>query len=242
MKYPTISFGDAAEYVHSRQEGKNILSVPEPRLKGEGRNISLDIHKSISNAFEGWREKAANASNQQKKDAIEGEYAIKLFESFDFLMQAPEVLTDRDFWRYLAINHMYDFCEWRETRVGNKCSPAAWGADSRSIDRDCVPYRMFNRALVARGIDLQFNSKGMKYARIASGDMWKSHVLRYDISYSPSMVKVLLDKFDSKDINTQTVRPAIKGIGRVHANVMYEVFADEDAKSIWNSEISQSLD
>lgn len=154
-------------------------------------------------------------------------------------MVNPEVLTDRDFWRYLAIFHMYEFCEWRETRTKDPCSPAAWGADSKSIDRDCVPYRMFNRALVARSVDLNSKKDGMKYSRVASGDFWKSHVLRGDVAYAPAMTKVMLDLYEAKEINTNTVRSPIKNIGRLHANVFYEIFAAEDAEEAWRSEIEE---
>jgi hypothetical protein len=239
LKYPTISFSDASRYVLERRNGSSLIATPEPRLKGEGRNISLELHEKFTQAFLGWEEKARKATNQQKKDAIEGEYTIRLFSALTFLLEAPEVLTDRDFWRFLAIVYMYDFCEWRETRTSNPCSPAAWGADTRTIDRDCVPYRMFNRALVAKAIDERNNNSKLEYSLVASGDLWKSHVLRRDISYSPNMTKCLLDKFEKGDLNTSTVREPIKAIGRLHANIFYEVFGMDDSSDIWEEELNR---
>lgn len=237
MKYPTINFSDAARYVLGQRNPDEKVSLPEPRLRGEGRNISHELHEAITNAFKGWPSRAEKISNQQQKDALEGEYAIKLFTALSFLLDSPEVLTDRDFWRFIAINHLYEFCEWRETRTSTPCSPAAWGADSRSIDRDCVPYRMFNRALVARSIGALAGDENLDYSKIASGDLWKSHVLRADISYSASMSKTLLDNFDRGNLNTTSVRGPIKNIGRLHANIYYEVFAEDDSQEIWNSEL-----
>jgi hypothetical protein len=239
MKYPTIGFSDASKYVQERRGGNVSISTPEPRLKGEGKNISHELHERLNKAFQGWEVKAEKATNQQKKDAIEGEFTIRLYKALNFLLDQPEVLTDRDFWRFVAIVYMYEFCEWRETRTSKPCSPAAWGADTRTIDRDCVPYRMFNRALVAHAIDQRENTENLKYSLIASGDLWKSHVLRRDISYSPTMTKCLLDKFEEGEINTTSIREPIKGIGRLHANIFYEVFGMEDSLEIWEEEINR---
>jgi len=239
MKYPTISLSEASKYVQDRRAPEGEVILPEPFMKGEGKNISHILHEALSSVFNGWDKKITKITNQQQKDAFEGEYAIQLYEALCFLLLNPEVLTDRDFWRYIAICHMYEFCEWRETRLKDPCSPAAWGADTKSIDRDCVPYRMFNRALVALSIDKSTKKEGMRYSKIASGDFWKSHVLRGDVAYAPAMTKVMLDLYESKEINTTSVRTPIKNIGRLHANVFYEIFALDDAEEAWSLEIAE---
>ncbi len=240
MKYPTISYSEAAKYVQDRRSPEGQYSLPDPLMRGEGRNIIPQLHESIANVFSGWEQRAKSITNQKQKDALEGEYSVAFFESLNFLLCEPDVLTDRDFWRYLAIFHMYEFCEWRETRTSKPCSPAAWGADTKAIDRDCVPYRMFNRALVARSVDLVSDKEGMNYAKIASGDLWKSHVLREDVAYAPAMCKVMFDLFSAEEMNTTTIRNPIKNIGRLHANVFYEIFASDDAEDTWSAEINRT--
>lgn len=239
MKYPTLSHAEASKYVQDRRAPEGQFSLPDPVMKGEGKNVTPILHEALSNVFNGWEKKISKITNQQQKDGFEGEYSIKLFEALSFLLTTPEVLTDRDFWRYLAIFHMYEFCEWRETRTNKLCSPAAWGADTKSIDRDCVPYRMFNRALVAKSIDINSDMGEMRYAKVASGDFWKSHVLRGDVAYAPAMTRVMLDLYEEKKINTNTVRGPIKNVGRLHANIFYEIFAIDDAEEAWRGELEE---
>jgi hypothetical protein len=125
---------------------------------------------------------------------------------------------------------------WRD---GENCALASFGASSSTVNFDCVPFRMFNRGLIAFTISEDIND--LDYAHIPGTDLWRSHILRVLTSYSPSMSKAILDEFKAGNLPTAVVRDVAKSLKKNRANIVFEVLEYEQSSEVLNKEITKSL-
>jgi len=146
------------------------------------------------------------------------------------------MLTDSDFWRYISSEYFFEFTLWRD---GENCALASFGASSAAVNFDCVPFRMFNRGLVAYTISGDINE--LEYAHIPGTDLWRSHILRVLTSYSASMSQAILDEYKAGNLPTAVVRDVVKSLRKSRANVVFEVLDLEQSVEILNREIVKSL-
>lgn len=240
MKYPVATLEMAESYVLAMRSDTPPLNVPEPIMRGVGRDISRELDTKVVAALSKFKDLRKKATNAQAKDGVEGLLSIEFFNSIDFLHNAPDVLTDKDFWRYLSISHFYEFAEWREQRSKETpCSLDAFGAKQKGLTRDCVPFRMFQRAYLARLID---NKNDLEYAKVAAGDIWKSHLLGVLNSLSPSISREILDRYLDGTLKTSSVRPLAKRLRKLRANVLFEVLPRDDAEFIVTREMDRAGD
>src|SRR5690606_18147721 len=82
---------------------------------GSPVDVSLAVQDAIDDLVEDW-DAGKESVPASKKDAFEGQLSIGWHQSLKDL--PTEVLTDRDFWRYLSVC-LYELVQWRD---GANCS------------------------------------------------------------------------------------------------------------------------
>jgi len=228
MQYPTVSLnamqGFLAEVVIEGQ----MADQPQPLLRGSGDDFLDKNKKKLRDIQERLSKEMAAADKKTIPDEVEGRFSVELFSALHNL--PVEILTDRDFWRYLSCSYFFDFIIWRDRRGDKLPAHASFGASSKSISFDCVPYRMFNRGLL--NYLMTGNHDDDSYSRIAGTDVWRSHILRVKTSFAPELVRSYIEKLEAKKLPTDLVRPLAKRIRRDRSNILFEVL-DGDQTSLF---------
>jgi hypothetical protein len=232
VKYPTIDDRTARAYIDGRRGGQLPSSArPEFTLNEVTGDQEIDVFDVVEGAMEALDLEARANSKTAKndKDAVEGDLAVTLFAALRALPSS--VLTDRGFWRFVAVYWMFDFIQWRD---GENCRPHSFGAqEGLGALWDCVPLRMFDRALIseraAEGLGLSDVGWG---ARVAGTDLWRSHILRVLIGNAPNVVQRVLEDADKSLLPTSLLRKVVKDLQRTRSNVMFEVLDPDDARAL----------
>jgi len=226
MRYPTVTLSDAKTYILGRRSGA-IESLEQPRVsfQGEGDDCVDELDAILGTVLSEWKSIRKGAKPGQERDAVEGRLSETLYLGLKRL--PPGVLTDRDFWRYLAAAHLYDFVSWRD---GAECELASFGAGGDNPGWDCVPLRMFNRALISEeGGTTEDPFWG---ARVAGTDLWRAHILRVLNGNAPRFVHEMLIEVERGNLKTNIVREFAVGVKRIRANMMFELLDEYQAKEL----------
>jgi hypothetical protein len=240
--------GDASEYVVGRRNG--VLSS-EADLRSTFRDVDTAedpvdvIDAALEDLLDEWRSQK-DSKKASERDEFEGTLAVTLYETLKDL--PAEVLTDRDFWRYMSVR-MYEFIQWRD---GETCSLESFGATGSALNWNCVPLRMFNRAHVAEvgrlaaGSDQEFYGVDLPGAT----DLWRSHILRVLTSYSPFVVHEMLKDYGNWTDRAKTlgmqrkdaVREYAKDLRRARSNLLFEVLDDESVADLLQTQTARTMD
>lgn len=236
MEYPVVSLQTIQEFLRDvRVEGK-YSDAPAHSVRGSGDSFILKYRKDLLEFDQEMKHAIHSAKKRADVDEIEGQLSVK---TFSLLYKLPaEVLTDRDFWRYLSCTYFFDFAIWRDGgKDGELPSDASFGASSKTITMDCVPFRMFNRGL----IDYQLNQRidDGSYASIAGTDVWRSHILRVKTSYAPELVRQMLERLKAGQLPTDVVRPLARSIRRLRANIVFENLNFKESNDIIEVELNK---
>lgn len=232
MKYPVVDDREARAYIEGRRDGSIPATTRPPYTSREAAGEELvdvfEIVEEAVDAVQDWTGPSASRSKTDK-DAIEGELSIALYRGLRDLPTA--ILTDRGFWRFVATYWMYEFIQWRD---GENCRPDSFGAqEGLGALWDCVPLRMFDRALISERVAGATELEDASWAaKIAGTDLWRSHILRVLIGNSPTVVKAMLEDVQAKLLPTSTLRPFVKHLQRTRSNVMFELLDADDARAL----------
>lgn len=239
MRYPKVSLTDAQDYIHGRREGLlSSTDLPQTTFVGEGDDCRDNLEAMWAEIDQAWEKRKNSAKSGNAKDAVEGELSVLLYKH---LIQLPVgVLTDRDFWRHLSTSHFFEFIGWRD---GEGCSLSSFGSAAKNPGWDCVPLRMFNRALIASAIGDSQGEGDFWASRVAGADLWRSHILRVLNGHSPTFVAEMLRDVKDDRLKTQLLRAFAKGAKRRRANVLFEVLDSGQAREIVDNvrQTSQAL-
>lgn len=233
MSHPIITLHGFQQFIADHRDKGITPNKPELSLRGQGEDSYQKIKNPISSLIDSWKKQIKTIGDSSaKKEALEAEMSEKLFKILSTLPM--NVLTDSDFWRFLSCHPFFDFIEWRD---GENCALASFGANANRVNFDCVPYRMFNRALVAFSISEDEND--FEYALVPGTDLWRSHILRVLTSYSSSMSQAILDKAKIKELPTQILREVAKNLKRARNNIMFETLDYDDSLALLEFEIEK---
>ena len=234
MSHPTITLHAFQQFIADHRDSGVIPNKPEPSLKGQGDDSYQKIKNSLSSLIDSWKKQIKTIGDSSaKKEALEAEMSEKLFKILSTLRM--DVLTDSDFWRFLSCHPFFEFIEWRD---GESCALASFGANAKRVNFDCVPYRMFNRALVA--FSISEDEDDLDYVNVPGTDLWRSHILRVLNSYSSAMSQAILDKALAKELPTQILRETIKNLNRYRNNILFETLEYEEALALLELEIEKA--
>jgi hypothetical protein len=233
MSYPIITLHAFQQFIADHRDSGVIPNKPEPTFRGSGDDSFSKIKQPISGILDSWKKQIKTIGDSSaKKEALEAELSEQLFKVVSPLPM--NALTDSDFWRFLACHYFFEFIEWRD---GESCALASFGANANRVNFDCVPYRMFNRALVASS--LTEKEDDFKYVHVPGTDLWRSHILRVKNSFSRAMTQAILDKSLAKELPTQILRETAKNLKRLRNNNLFESLEHEDAMTLLEAEIGK---
>lgn len=225
-----MSLSAGQDYVLGRREGRIDPSEPPAvSYRGEGDDCVDRLDATFATLLADWAKGRKGAKSGYAKDAVEGQLAVVLYKG---LVDLPaDVLTDRDFWRYLATAYLFDFTGWRD---GEDCQLRSFGCERQNPGWDCVPLRMFNRALIScAGAQTDDEFWG---ARVAGTDLWRSHILRVLNGNAPVFVNEVLREVDNKRLPSDVLREFALGARRIRANVLFELLDADQASDLVESE------
>jgi hypothetical protein len=235
MQYPTVSLHSYQRFINEYRQNSPLRDKPEGVLRGQGEEPLNRVRAELLRIVDEWKKSIKKIGDSSaKKEELEAELSSQLFRILESL--PVTMLTDSDFWRFLSSEYFFEFTLWRD---GESCALASFGASSATVNFDCVPFRMFNRGLIAFTISEDINE--LEYAHIPGTDLWRSHILRVLTSYSSSMSQAILDEYKAGNLPTAVVRDVAKSLRKSRANVVFEVLELEEAIEILNREIAKTL-
>ena len=235
MQYPTVTLHAYQRFINEYRQKAPLRDKPEGVLRGQGEEPLNRIRAELLRIVDEWKKSIKKIGDSSaKKEELEAELSSQLFRILETL--PVTMLTDSDFWRFLSSEYFFEFTLWRD---GENCALASFGASSATVNFDCVPFRMFNRGLIAFTISEDINE--LDYAHIPGTDLWRSHILRVLTSYSSSMSQAILDEYKAGNLPTAVVRDVAKSLRKNRANVVFEVLDLEEAMEILNREIAKTL-
>jgi len=232
MQYPTVSLNAVQGFLAEVAIEGQMADQPQPLFRGVGDDFLEKNKKKLRDIQEQLTKEMAAEDNKTNPDEVEGRFSVVLFKAFHNL--PVEVLTDRDFWRYLSCSYFFEFIIWRDGSKGNLPAYASFGASSKSITFDCVPYRMFNRGLL--NYLMTYDHDDDSYSRVAGTDVWRSHILRVKTSFAPELVRSYIEKLEAKKLPTKLVRSLAKRIRRDRSNILFEVLDGDQASAFFDKD------
>lgn len=239
MTYPAMSKVETEKYVAGRRDGTLTAHDLHADQKGDEAEGDYEAVLDLLDLLTGeWKSlDLSKTKSDQGKDAIEGKLAVMLHKGFSAL--PGSVLSDRDFWRYCAA-HMFELVEWRN---GAGCSLDNYGAKVASNVRECMPHRMFDRANIAyRGGIAAGDKDPYALAKFGASDVWRSHILRVLNGNAPIVAHEILSDVKGGRLKTDIVRPFIRNVRRVRANVLFELLDLQHARGLVDRETSRVLE
>jgi hypothetical protein len=238
MQYPTIGLNALQNFLVEVETEGLFIDPPQESTRGTGEDFFLKYKKSLYDLSEKLKVISSKKKSNSDLDEIEGKLSSEVFR---LLYKLPtEILTDPDFWRYLCATTFFQFIIWRDGSAEDLPARASFGASSKSITMDCVPFRMFNRGLI--NFELTGDLKDDSYASIPGTDVWRSHILRVKTSFSPNLTRNILEKLESGKLPTSLVRPLAKRLRRLRSNVIFEILEPEDANLVFSHEYDAQRD
>lgn len=239
--YQIVSKSDAVDYVNGRHNGSASVNDLKVRYRGtESDDFVDDIEEALEVVLTTWRSAdSSKYKSDQARDELEGDLAAELHGGLAHL--PASVLTDRDFWRFCSC-YLYDFVAWRQPSKSVTAFLRYFGAASNGLGRECVPHRMFDRAHISKvGGAAADAADPYALARFGASDVWKSHILRVANGNAPLVVHEILTDVQSGKLKTDVVRPFVKNLRRVRANVLFEVLDQHQARDLVDREIARTL-
>ncbi len=242
VRYPVVRLVEAQRYVLRRQSGElGVDDSPEFEEEGASGDETLlpainDLADRITDLYQSSK---ARFTSGIARDRFEGSLAIQLHEVLSAF--PARVLTDDDFWRYLSVRGLYEFIAWRDGQSSASPALASFGANGPRVNYDCVPFRMFVRAdiatIVAEAGSHEIDAMdAMDMSSIAGTDLWRSHILRSQSSFSPNYVRLLLEHHERGVLPAAVVRDLAKRVKRVRSNVLIEAIGEEETQDMFDRE------
>ncbi len=241
--YPILTLSNAVAYLDERRRN-NGESSQRPTVDNRthqddaGLDVTAITTRAVSELLVDFQRLRNDFDTQNGADALEVHLIPSFYETLCVL--PPEVLSDADFWRFLAIaTPLIEWVEWRDrNRKGSKPWPAmpadqSYGAHSHSLHRDTVPYRMFMRGNISVvAFEAGATTSPTELAEYAGSDFWKSHILRGLTSYSPTVVASAIGARQSGALSSGQVRDFFPHLRRLRTNILFDVLDAEAAEAL----------
>lgn len=242
--YPIVSLQSAVTFLDERRRNDGETTHPpvvERRSQPEdaGLDVETIASRAVSELLVDFRHQKDDFDSQNDADSLE----VRLIPDFynTLCILPATVLSDADFWRYLAV--ATPLIEWVEWRDRNRKGPKPWpmmpadqsyGAHAQSLHRDTVPYRMFMRGNIsAVAFEAGATTSPTELVEYAGSDFWKSHILRGLTSYSPTVVASAIRARQSGEISSaRQVRDFFPHLRRLRTNILFDVLDSEAAAAL----------
>jgi hypothetical protein len=254
MLYPAISLTSAQAFLVERRIENGLRNVEpdvEERTCGESAERAVDFLRVGLELFNATFNQRLSSVSARNRDQLEGQLSPVLYTA---LIGLPAgVLSDRDFWRYLALCEMFDFVVWRDGDDGALPANGSFGASGSRLHTDTVPMRMFNRGSLALRYASQLGLEpNFELAEFSGSEMWKSHIWRTLNWQAPLLVGAIFeaDKRDDfkvqkyqlrADKSQELLREFVKRLKKQRSNLIFESLSSEDCEQLVSEQLNQSI-
>jgi hypothetical protein len=232
MRYPAMTAADAASQLASRRAG-NVNSEPSVRTKGAGSELDQSFIEDLRAGFAGLK---AMTPEGLKNDALRNDFegkAARLVHTY--LPTDTEVLSDPEFWIWLAVACVPDIVEWRYGNKEGGTKPANYGIGSR---KENLLYRMWLRA------ELVLDDLHEDRYHLADGgqiDFYRSHLFRQGYAnvrtFARALIRYQYPKSNSTPyLKVDDIRELVKRLRRLRANLFLEILPEEECRAVIETE------
>jgi hypothetical protein len=261
--FPVVGYAEALKYVDWRRDPVGPpQTAPEPQFDQApvSNHSGVDLLSSLDDLMEKVRlghhqalSRGRTAEKREQRDQLEAELCEAVYHCLRELPTA--ILTSIGFWRFLSTRpEMFEFAAWRDEDLkhpGKVPGNASFGLSSpNSVDRDTVPWRMFNRALISFEASKANGRPPMETAGFVGSEQWKSHTLRVSTSYAPVYVAAILHSLGSKEgsLKPSDIREGgraktklnfPKRVTRLNTNIVPEILGPHEANLTVDREVDR---
>ncbi|MHB0919898.1 MAG: DUF6339 family protein [Thiomonas delicata] len=234
MRYPTMTAPDAGAYLTAKRNGVPVDSETSVKFKGSGAEFDGSFVEELRTAFAELQSKWPNAGRKAHPDGnrFEGA-AARVVHSL--LPADTEILSDPEFWIWLAVVCFADVVEWRYGNVEGGTKPANYGIGSRIEN---FLYRLWLRAELV--LDEQYEDR-YHLAEAGQIDFYRSHLVRKSYANARPFARAFLRfQYPNDDASPKLkllqIRDLAKRIGRLRTNLFLEILPEEECRAVIESE------
>lgn len=231
MRYPTMTAADANMFLTARRNGgpevdhETLVHIRGPGSELDQAFIS-HLREALGTLRAGW---ANGLKNDRERNIFEGKAARLVHQ---IVPAEADVLSDPDFWIWLAVVHFSNLVEWRYGNPENGTKLANYGVGSRNEN---FLRRMWLRAELA----LDETAKD-RYHLAAAGqiDFYRSHLFRQGYANVRNFARALLRfQYPNKDateprLKTLEIRDLVKRLRRMRSNLFLEILPEEECHAV----------
>lgn len=233
MRYPTMTAPDAGSYLTAQRNGAAADAETLTKFKGSGEEFDEGFVDEMRSEVGSLMALSPNGlKNDAERNKFEGA-AARLVHSL-----APddaEILSDPEFWIWLAVVCFPDVVEWRYGSKQGGTKPANYGIGSRTEN---LLYRLWLRAELV--LDEQHEDP---YHLVDAGqiDFYRSHLFRQGYANARTFARALLrfqyPKADAAPkLKILEIRELVKRLRRLRANLFFEILPEEECRAVIETE------
>ena len=141
MRYPILTTADATAYLASNRSGTPLDLDLMVKTRGDGPDLPQDFVADLVSDMAAVKARFPEGVQSDKNaNAFEALAARAVHQRVSF---DPAILSDADFWRWLAVVHFAEIVEWRYGNPANGTKVANYGIGARVEN---LLYRLWLRA------------------------------------------------------------------------------------------------
>lgn len=221
MRYPTLSLSVVEEIALKRLDSEVDIPVRHlVAMRGADDDFDEAQLEQVLEVFRSAREDPRY--EEWDEDRIEGLVAGALHSA---LKDLPiEVLDDPGFWRFIGMEHLWAFVQYREDLSVENVLKYVDGRNPT----ECVVTRMFLRAASV----VEEGDYSLAHALPKATDFWRSHVLRVRTSGAPPVARAFAKRQRDKRAKTTALRDNARRLNRMWTNVVLDFYDEEEAAEL----------
>lgn len=238
-RYKIIYAEDALRFLQARRLDDDSIQMEDiRRTSGTGDEMPDEplnqLRSKLLKLKKKFPEKLRKKDPQGGK--FESEACVLVHECLSLVDR--QVLSDHDFWTYLAVDFLADILEWRFGMDRGPAQPANYGIGTRTEN-------MFLRLWLRAELGKAPGEDPYALARSGDQDLWRSHVLRQGYANARNVARSLLKlqngcltsgkKFASKlagGDEPDGIRMLAKRLKRMRANIVFEYMSQQQADAL----------
>jgi len=229
-KYYVMSGEAALSYLRARDAGEEPLPDDFQRINGSGDSMDMTPVTKLGNELRKLRKSFPRKLRERDQEGgrFEQEACAIVHERLADIDRA--ILSDLDFWTWLAVFQFADILEWRFGVTERHAKPANYGIGQRSEN---LFFRLWLRAELAKDGKA---SDPYHLAKTGDQDLWRSHIIRQGYANARLIAKALLrlqaGQLQVTKLTIEGVRELAKRLRRLHANVVFEFLTVGQAEEL----------
>ena len=239
MQYPTMTSLEANMQLAARRSGAQTDVDAGVKIRGEGKELDQSFVSSLREAFDqliaAWPD---GLKNDKERNVFEGKAARVVHR---IVPSHTEILSDPEFWVWLAAVCFSDVVEWRYGNPEGGAKMANYGVGSKTEN---LLYRLWLRAELV--LD-ETNKDRYHLAEVGQIDFYRSHLFRQGYANARGFARALLKyQYPNRDaaaplLKTLQIRDLAKRVCRVRSNLFLEILTEDECRAVIETEAAAVL-